>query len=71
LITAVPELAEYCQWHRVTGNHWRWLLSNHPEYAKHCYWKKLTINDWTLLLEHQPQFVEKCIKYMLPEARLR
>jgi len=56
----LSEFAERCDWSKLTGYDWSYLLRHQPQFAEHCDWSLLTGHDWSYLLNCQPQFAEHC-----------
>ena len=55
-----PEFADNCEWSKLDGSDWRYLLQKRPQFADKCGWNKLNGYDWSCLLTKQPQFADKC-----------
>ena len=55
-----PELADRCDWGKLDGDKWVYLLIARPELAEHCDWEKLDGDNWCLLLGNHPELAEHC-----------
>ena len=60
IIMGYDQFSDYCDWGKLSGLDWRWLLSEQPQYADHCDWSKLSGDDWSWLLRRHPQFADHC-----------
>ena len=54
------QFADDCDWNKLTGNDWAWLLCEQLQFAEFCNWEKLDGYNWSGLLRDQPQFAEFC-----------
>ena len=54
------EFQNECQWDKLKGSDWVYLLNSRPKFASRCPWNKLCGDDWVHLLSEQPQFADKC-----------
>ena len=59
------QFAEHCDWSKLRGFDWCWLLIEKPQFSEHCDWSKLNCFDWSLLLQKQPQFKKYKVLYLI------
>ena len=53
-----------CDWSKLDGRDWSWLLSKQPQFADKCdCWDEFESDDALFLLLNQPQFIDECNLY--------
>ena len=54
------QFAELCDWRRLEGWQWVYLLTKQPQFSELCDWSKLDGYDLRRLVAVQPQLAEFC-----------
>ena len=62
LLREQPRFADRCDWNKLDGRDWAYLISRRPELAEDypCDWNTLDGKAWAVLLSFQPQFERFC-----------
>jgi len=60
LAKGYSQFSEHCEWSKLSGGDWSYLLRTQPQFSEHCEWSKLGGCAWANLLKTQPQFSEHC-----------
>ena len=45
-----------CDWSKLKGCDWLYLLRRQPQFSIHCDWSKLSDSNWKYLLKFRPKF---------------
>ena len=54
------QFTDNCDWSKLNGYDWSYLLRAQPQFVDCCDWDKLIGRDWSRLLEFRPQFSYRC-----------